>query len=86
MVNMRLFYFINFLSLFNCIYFSDDLHDIFIFFFNFLISLFYVSPDTKPIHRDQYASGPFESVTDIATLNHGFMGFMLGIWRASPLK
>ena len=49
MLNVRLFYFINFLSLFNCIYFYDDLHNIFIFFLNFLISLFYVSPDTRPI-------------------------------------
>ena len=71
MLNVRQFYFINFLSLFNCIYiFFDDLHNIFIFFLNFLISLFYISPDTRPIHRGRYASGPFESVTDTATLNH----------------
>ena len=43
---------------------------------NFLISLFYVSPDTRPIHRDRYASGPSESVTDTATLNHAK-------WRAA---
>ena len=49
MLNVRQFYFINFLSLFNCIYFSDDLHNIFIFFLNFLISLFYVSSNTRPI-------------------------------------
>ena len=79
MLNVRQCYFINFLSLFNCIYISDDLHNIFIYiFFNFLIILFYVLPDTKPIHRDRYALGPFESVTDIATLNHGLNGGMSG--------
>ena len=72
MLNVRQFYFFNFFSLFNCIYFSDDLHNI--FFFNFLISLFYISPDTRPIHRDRYASGPSESVTDTATLNHEVEG------------
>ena len=41
--------------------------------YNFLKSLcilIYVSADIKPIHRDRYVSGPSESVTDTATLNH----------------
>ena len=50
--------------------FFDNLYNIFIYFFNFLISLFYVSPDTKSIHRDRYALRPSESMTNITTLNH----------------
>ena len=39
-----------------------------------LIILFYVSLDTKPRHRYQYALWPSESMTDTATLNHGEYG------------
>ena len=46
-------------------------------FLNFLISLFYVSPDTRLIHRDRYASGPSESMTDTATLNHDLWWLMI---------
>ena len=38
---------------------------------NFLISLFYILSNTKSIHRDWYASVPFELVTNTTTLNHG---------------
>ena len=65
MLNVRQFYFINFLSLFNCIYFSDDLHNIFIFFFFFFLAYFMYRPIL-----DRYGSGPFESMTDTVTLNH----------------
>ena len=51
---------------------------IFLYFLNFLISLFYISPDTKPIHRDRYSSKPSESMTDTTTLNHASS---LKTWR-----
>ena len=70
MLNVRQFYFINFLSLFNYIYIFLMIYIIFYIFLNFLISLFYVLPDTRPIYRDRYASRPSESVIDTATLNH----------------
>ena len=37
---------------------------------NFPISLFYISSDTKSIHRDLYVLGSSKSATDIAILNH----------------
>ena len=84
---MRQFYFINFLSLFNCLYFSNDLHNIFIFFLNFLINLFYVSPDTKPIRlgtlqiSDRYRD--FEPCVTRVTTKMGENG---GSWACSINK
>ena len=52
MLNVRQFYFINFLSLFNCIYFSDDLHNIFIIFWIFQLAYFMYRPINRYTKTD----------------------------------